>query len=263
MDQRSALCVPLRGRRDPAFLIFGSIHSMYNAGSTGIRIIIPIAIGAGGVIAMSSIAFLLDAGSIPLWTISRHEVVNFTFTMQMMVLPISFVAIALAYLYDRAGFKAFFRLGIKWSENNDWNVFGPIIAAAFTLGNAIFMAFSLTGYSASINNEFYNLIPLVLLLALTNAWSEEIFSRFVIVAGLAGKIGSSTICWISAIIFGLPHFFGTPSGFFGVIMSGLLGWLLAKSVLETKGLGWALFIHFLQDVVIFGAGALSLAADLQ
>jgi membrane protease YdiL (CAAX protease family) len=69
-----------------------------------------------------------------------------------------------------------------------------------------------------------------------------------------------TIYVISGLLFGLPHFFfGTPSGLFGVFMSGILGGLLAKSVLETRGLGWAIFIHFLQDIVIFGAGAMILA----
>ena len=46
-----------------------------------------------------------------------------------------------------------------------------------------------------------------------------------------------------------------------IITSGFLGWLLAKSVIETKGLGWALLIHFLQDVVIFGAGAMIIAGQ--
>ena len=57
------------------------------------------------------------------------------------------------------------------------------------------------------------------------------------------------------------HYFGTPSGIFGVVMSGLMGWLLAKSVIETRGLAWALLIHFLQDVVIFGAGAMIIAGN--
>jgi hypothetical protein len=57
----------------------------------------------------------------------------------------------------------------------------------------------------------------------------------------------------------LAHIYGTPNGVFGVIASGTLGWFLAKSVIETRGLGWAWFIHFLQDVVIFGSGALVLA----
>ena len=46
---------------------------------------------------------------------------------------------------------------------------------------------------------------------------------------------------------------------FGAMMAGLMGWLLASSMLETKALGCALFIHFLQDMVIFGGGAMIIA----
>jgi len=42
-------------------------------------------------------------------------------------------------------------------------------------------------------------------------------------------------------------------------MAGFLGWLLARSVVDTRGMFWAWFLHFLQDVVIFTAGVLSLA----
>jgi uncharacterized protein len=34
-------------------------------------------------------------------------------------------------------------------------------------------------------------------------------------------------------------------------LAGFLGWLLAKSIVETRGIFWAWFIHFLQDVIIF------------
>jgi hypothetical protein len=57
---------------------------------------------------------------------------------------------------------------------------------------------------------------------------------------------------LSAVLFGLAHIAGMPSGIGGMILAGILGWLLAKSVLETHGLFWAWFIHFLQDVVIIG-----------
>ena len=43
------------------------------------------------------------------------------------------------------------------------------------------------------------------------------------------------------------------AGIVGALMAGLLGWLLAKSVLETSGIFWAWLIHFLQDVVIYSA----------
>jgi hypothetical protein len=37
-----------------------------------------------------------------------------------------------------------------------------------------------------------------------------------------------------------------------VALAWFLGWILAKSMLETRGLAWAWFIHFVQDVAIFG-----------
>lgn len=225
---------------------------------------VPIAIGVGGVLSMSLIAHFLQNRTLPWWVISQHKVVNFTATMQLMVLPISFLALLLMYLYDRKSFKEFFRVGISFgvatsNQERNWKSFGPLLAVAFTLGTTMLMSVGVISQNGLVNESFIRLMPMVLLFAATNSWAEEIFSRFVIVAGLHGKLKPDTICWISAVMFGIPHFFGTPSGIFGVIMSGLLGWLLAKSVIETKGLGWALFIHFLQDVVIFGAGAMIIA----
>lgn len=181
--------------------------------------------------------------------------------MQILVLPISFIALGGMYLYNKEAFTRFFRPGLTLPRDNQWRFLGPILAGLFTIGIALLMSVAVTSQHGRINASFTSLLPLVLLFAATNAWSEEIFSRFVIVAGLDGKINPHTICWISAVIFGVPHFFGTPSGVSGVIMSGLLGWILAKSVIETRGLGWALFIHFLQDLVIFGAGAMIVAGQ--
>jgi uncharacterized protein len=123
------------------------------------------------------------------------------------------------------------------------------------------MSMTVASQHGVMNETFFNLMPLVLLMAATNAWSEEMISRLVVVAGLHGRVSSSAICGISAGLFGLAHFYGTPSGFFGVIASSALGWFLARSMVETKSMGWALFIHFLQDVVIFGAGAMVLAGS--
>jgi len=56
---------------------------------------------------------------------------------------------------------------------------------------------------------------------------------------------------LMAAYFGIGHFYGIPYGVIGVLMAGFLGWFLGKSMLETRGLGWAWFIHFWQDVLIF------------
>ncbi|HEX2695726.1 MAG TPA: hypothetical protein VHP61_08215 [Acidobacteriota bacterium] len=35
------------------------------------------------------------------------------------------------------------------------------------------------------------------------------------------------------------------------LAAAFLGWLLGKSMLETKGLLWPWFIHFVPDVIVF------------
>ncbi len=57
----------------------------------------------------------------------------------------------------------------------------------------------------------------------------------------------------SAVLFGAIHWFGIPGGPVGALMAGFLGWVLARSILDTRGIGWAWFIHFCQDVLIFTA----------
>ena len=63
---------------------------------------------------------------------------------------------------------------------------------------------------------------------------------------------------MSASFFGIAHYFGTPGGFLGAVASLFMGWMLGKAMLETRGLFWALRIHFLSDVVIFAFLALAL-----
>lgn len=52
------------------------------------------------------------------------------------------------------------------------------------------------------------------------------------------------------MLFGGPHWFGRPRRLNGVDLAGFLGWFLAMSVLQTGGLGRAVAIHAVQDVVI-------------
>ncbi len=229
----------------------------------GKGIILPTAVGATGLSLAAYIAYLLQTGHLSLLTISTYKVVNFTFTMQVYILPLSFAGLLFVFIYDRNSFCSFFRFRLNAGEGSatTWQTLGPVLAIAFTIGTAMLMSFNVSANHGTIDGTFFKLFPLAILFAATNAWTEEVLGRFVVVAGLSGKIRPGIICWISAVIFGIPHFFGTPSGVFGVVMSGLLGWLLAKSVIETKSLGWALLIHFLQDLMIFGAGGMIIAGS--
>ena len=91
----------------------------------------------------------------------------------------------------------------------------------------------------------------VVVLALMNAFTEEMITRFSVVALLDNLIPLPYVYLASALIFGSVHYFGMPGKIPGVLMAGFLGWLLAKSIGETQGFFWAWLIHFLQDVIIF------------
>lgn len=70
---------------------------------------------------------------------------------------------------------------------------------------------------------------------------------------LKGSMKDSRIALASGLLFGAVHYFGTPGSIAGVLVAGFSGWVLAKSVLETKGIFWAWLTHCLQDVVVFSA----------
>lgn len=93
--------------------------------------------------------------------------------------------------------------------------------------------------------------PSILVYAAINAVTEELTYRAPLLATLEPVVGGRAALWQSAVFFGMAHYFGTPGGLGGAAVTVFLGWLLAKAMLETRGLFWAWWIHFLCDVAIF------------
>lgn len=94
--------------------------------------------------------------------------------------------------------------------------------------------------------------------AAMNALTEELVFRAVPVQLLVGHADPLAIAVACGVLFGVPHWFGTPGKVPGVLMAGFLGWVMAQSVLDTGGLGWAWVIHVAQDVPII---AMQLVVD--
>ncbi len=95
------------------------------------------------------------------------------------------------------------------------------------------------------------LLPSILFYAALNAFNEEVTYRAPMIATLEPVSGSKQALWMSASFFGIAHYFGTPGGILGALASIFMGWILGKAMIETRGLFWAWWIHFLSDVVIF------------
>ncbi len=139
-------------------------------------------------------------------------------------------------------------LGMDKPES--WKRFGKILSIAISLGTLAFLV--ITGRpSLEVLLKSLVYLPAVVVFAAMNAFSEEMSYRCTLLSTSQPVVGDDQALLLSAAFFGIGHFYGVPYGLIGVLMAGLLGWLLGKSMLETHGFAWAWFIHFLQDVMIF------------
>ena len=141
-------------------------------------------------------------------------------------------------------------LGIDGKSN--WKSNAIQFSIFVSIATSIFMFLGVQ-YSNSLGSFKWSFVPIILIVSLANSFSEEIIYRFAANGNLMNSTPKLNILILSAILFGLPHYFGYPNGITGVIMAGVLGYILSKITYETQGIGVAWTIHFIQDVIIFTA----------
>jgi hypothetical protein len=139
-------------------------------------------------------------------------------------------------------------LGVK--QGQKWNTFGRTFALFLSLGTLAFLV-AAGRPPMDIVVKALPFLPAVLFTAIINAFNEEITYKASFLSVLVDVVGRQQALWLMAAYFGLFHYYGIPYGIIGVLMAGFMGWLLGKSMLETRGMLWAWFLHFLQDVFIF------------
>ena len=193
--------------------------------------------------------------------LTNHQIVY-----QGITLLIAFALLLILWGFKRAEFQTYFRkgnigaaigpepwIGIKPKGNQTWLSYGTSIGITISVVTAIIIYFQLI-HGKEI--DLSNIVPILLfslIFSLTNSFIEETVTRLSVVVVLKGKLKDRVIPFVSALIFGTVHYWGNPGGIPGVLAAGFLGWFLAKSILETKGIFWAWVIHFAQDVIIFTA----------
>ena len=139
-------------------------------------------------------------------------------------------------------------MGIKQGER--WKQVGRNFSVILSLGTLTFLI--LAGRPPlDIALRALPFLPAILIAAMLNAFNEEMTYKASFLSVLEDVVGRKHALWLMAAYFGIGHFYGIPYGVIGVLMAGFLGWFLGKSMLETRGMGWAWFIHFWQDVLIF------------
>jgi len=211
------------------------------------------------------LAFLLFAGSGKI-----RKQLKFTgdgdldarLTYQLVLSACAALSLGAAYLIAPVSFLNYFSFGsidapakplalFGIGNGERWGTIGLSLGLIISVVTALVMYFDLR--RAGIGPHLPEGAGWVLLLSLSNAFGEEMICRVGLLVPMTGQLEPASICMLSAVIFGLPHYRGLPSGVSGVILAGILGFILAKSVLETGGFFWAWSIHFVQDVIIIGA----------
>lgn len=203
------------------------------------------------------------------FSVSRLEYINAQSKYQALLSGVAMLVLLVLHFMNDGNLSAFFALGkiaapakeVAWlgiTEGESWLGLGFSLSffITFATSSFIYLQFRKTGGDLK---RIVPYLPWVLLFSLANSFSEEVVYRLGIIVPLVGVVGTGYILIFSAVAFGAPHLRGMPNGIVGALMAGLLGWLLAKSVVEINGIFWAWFIHFLQDIVIFSAFVMAAA----
>ncbi len=127
-------------------------------------------------------------------------------------------------------------LGMRGPE--PWTRFGRNFAIIITAVTLVFLL-AAAPVDQWENWNILPVLPVVLLLASLNAFNEEVSYRGALLAPLIGAVGQRHAVLLTAVLFGLAHFYGVPYGLIGVVLATFLGWILGKSMIETQGMFWA------------------------
>lgn len=195
--------------------------------------------------------------------VTNNSYLNFQLNYQLLLIGFAVLSMVGAFFLHPESFKSIMTagniaakgeelklFGIK--QGDSWLKTGISLSIFISLATGIFMYFQMKGQTIN-----YGLLKTgflwILLFSLTNSFSEEMIYRVGINGPLMNVLSPNKIFLISALLFGAAHYQGMPNGIVGVILAGLLGYILSKSVHETNGLFWAWTIHFIQDVLIIGS----------
>ncbi len=224
-----------------------------------------------GIVAIATVVILnlgRVAGKSP-FSMSDLQYVNIQLKFQALLFCVAVVVLIILLLVNDKNLANFLALGnvaavadgVSWlgiDEGTSWLWLGTSLSFIITLSTSAFVYLRFRK-SGGAFQQLIRYLPWVLLFSIFNSFSEEVVYRLGFIVPLYGTIDPGNILIISAIAFGAPHLRGMPNGLVGAVMAGFLGWLLAKSVVETHGIFWAWFIHFLQDIVIFSAFVMAAA----
>lgn len=139
-------------------------------------------------------------------------------------------------------------LGFK--KGSHWMRLGPALAAYISIA-LLAVLWLVSRPNAAAWRSLLPLLPAVLVLAAMHSFAGEITYRVALLAPSHRVLGGEQAIWLMAGYFGISHYYSVFTGPISALLYVLLGWVLGRAMLESKGLFWPWMIHMASDIVIF------------
>jgi membrane protease YdiL (CAAX protease family) len=133
---------------------------------------------------------------------------------------------------------------------------GVGVAAALVMGFTMLAYLQTTAAEARGAAEEARYLPLALVLAAMNSFAEEMLYRGALLGPLLRQVTANQAISMTAVLFGIAHYHGTPSGFPGMGLTFIAGWVFGVAMVETRSILLPWFLHFVPDAVIYVTSAL-------
>lgn len=129
-----------------------------------------------------------------------------------------------------------------------WTTFGRNYAV---ISVGLLLLFLIPALKPSLAGFSIGLLLFAVVCAALNSFAEEFLYRSALIPQVLPLFGKGATLMLVPAWFGLAHYFGVPNGLTGVFLTGIGGWFFAKSMVETRGIAWAWFLHFLADLTVY------------
>ena len=133
---------------------------------------------------------------------------------------------------------------------------GSGIVAAVAMGFTMLVYLQTTTVAARGAAGAVGYLPLALVLAAMNSFAEEMLYRGALFGALLRQVTANQAILMTAVLFGIAHYHGTPSGFPGMGLTFIAGWVFGLAMVETRSILLPWFLHFIPDAVIYVTSAL-------
>ncbi len=150
----------------------------------------------------------------------------------------------------KGNMRAQSRIPIPFFSSRRWTLVGPLAFVLVLIPAVVELVLEIHP-NFTLAHNILSTLPFIIVFGIVNAAQEEFTYRVVYLARLAPVVGAGQALLLTSVNFGINHWVGGhPNGLAGVVTVALLGYILGRSMLDTRGVAWAWIIHFAADVVV-------------